>query len=307
MFRIITLSALAATCLLACNNSKYEGYRVSDSGLHYKFFKQNEKGKKPRIGDVLMMEMIYTNEKDSVLFDSRKQKQAIMVPLEQPSHKGGIEEGFAMLSEGDSASFIVSADSLFLRTFKAPKLPPFIIAGTGIKFFLKLNAVRTKEDIEKEREKMNAERAAKLDVLKKEEAGKLEAYLKEKGIKTKPLPSGLIYIETKAGSGPVPKDSSNIKVNYVGRLIDGTLFDTNNEKIAKAENKYQEGRPYEPFSFQLGVTPLIPGWTEGMRQMKAGGKATLIIPSSIGYGEADQGIIPPYSTLIFEIEMLEIK
>lgn len=182
-----------------------------------------------------------------------------------------------------------------------------MVPGTGIKFFLKLNAVRTKEDLEKERTKLDAERSAKLEILKKEEPAKLEAYLKEKGIKASPRPSGLIYIETKAGRGATPKDSSNVKVNYVGRLLDGKLFDTNNEKIAKAENRFQEGRPYEPFAFQLGVTPLIPGWTEGMRLMKPGGKATLIIPSSQGYGEADQGVIPPYSTLVFEIEMLEVK
>jgi FKBP-type peptidyl-prolyl cis-trans isomerase len=307
MFRIITLSALAATCLLACNKSKYDGYRVSDSGLHYKFFKQNEKGKKARIGDVLVMDMVYATEKDSILFDTRKQGQAVMVPLELPTYKGGIEEGFAMLAEGDSASFIVGADSLFMKTFGQAKLPPFVDPGTGIKFYLKLNSVRTKEDITKEREKLDAERAVKMETLKKEESAKLEAYIKAKGIKASPRPSGLIYIETKAGNGPMAKDSSNVKVNYVGRLIDGTLFDTNNEKIAKAENRFQEGRPYEPFAFKLGATPLIPGWTEGMKMMKEGGKATLIIPSSIGYGQADQGIIPPYSTLIFEVEMLEVK
>ena len=307
MFRTISLCALIAAGMISCNKSKYEGYQVTDAGLHYKFFKQNDKAKKPRVGDVLMLDMIYATEKDSTLFDSRKQGESIMVPLELPSHKGGIEEGFAMMAEGDSASFIVLADSLFMKTFGAKKLPPFVDAGTGIKFYLKLKQVRTKEDIEKEREKLNAEKAARNEKLKAEEPIKLEAYLKAKGITAKPLPSGLIYVETKAGSGPLAKDSSNVKVNYVGRLIDGTLFDTNNEKIAKAENRYQEGRPYEPFAFQLGVTPLIQGWTEGMKLMKAGGEATLIIPSSLGYGDADQGIIGPFSTLVFEVEMLEVK
>lgn len=105
-------------------------------------------------------------------------------------------------------------------------------------------------------------------------------------------PSGLIYKETKAGTGPSPKASDTVKVHYRGTLVDGTEFDSS----------YKRNEPA-----QFPLTGVIPCWTEGVQKMKVGGKATLVCPSSIAYGEnGHPPVIPGGATLIFEIELLEI-
>jgi FKBP-type peptidyl-prolyl cis-trans isomerase FkpA len=105
-------------------------------------------------------------------------------------------------------------------------------------------------------------------------------------------PSGLIYTETRAGTGPSPKATDTVKVHYRGTLVDGTEFDSSFKRN-------------EPATFPLNK--VIPCWTEGVQKMKVGGKATLVCPSSIAYGENGQPpVIPGGATLIFEIELLEI-
>jgi peptidylprolyl isomerase len=85
-----------------------------------------------------------------------------------------------------------------------------------------------------------------------------------------------------------------VKVHYTGKLLDGTKFDSSVDRG-------------EPFGFTLGKGQVIKGWDEGIGLMNVGGKATLIIPSSIAYGDRDMGTIPPYSTLVFDVELLEVE
>lgn len=129
--------------------------------------------------------------------------------------------------------------------------------------------------------------------LQAQEMEKLEKYLEDNQITEVPLPSGLYYIETLAGSGTVPVKGDYVSVHYTGKLIDGEIFDSS---VGKS-----------PFKFPLGVGYVIKGWDEGIALMKKGGKATLIIPSSLGYGPAGTNSIPSYSTLVFDVELVEIE
>jgi FKBP-type peptidyl-prolyl cis-trans isomerase FkpA len=112
----------------------------------------------------------------------------------------------------------------------------------------------------------------------------------EKGAKK--TPSGLVYTEVKPGAGDTPKPTDTVKVHYTGKLTDGTVFDSS----------VQRG---EPATFPLNG--VIKCWTEGLQMMKVGGKATLVCPSDVAYG--DQGRPPqikPGATLVFDVELLEI-
>lgn len=131
-------------------------------------------------------------------------------------------------------------------------------------------------------EKAAAEAKAKGDAYR-------AAYAKEKGVKT--TPSGILYKIEKQGEGLAPKPEDTVKVHYTGKLIDGTVFDSSNER----------GQPIE---FKLNQ--LIPGWVEGIQLIKKGGKIQLVLPPELAYGDQGAGEIPANSTLIFDIELLDV-
>lgn len=117
----------------------------------------------------------------------------------------------------------------------------------------------------------------------------LEQNKKQKDVKT--LPSGLQYRVLTQGNGPKPTENSKVEVNYEGRLIDGTVFDSS----------YRRGQPT-----QFPVTGVIKGWTEALLLMPEGSTWELYIPQELGYGERGAGRnIPAYATLIFKVELLK--
>mmetsp|Transcript_24316 Transcript_24316/g.29913 ORF Transcript_24316/g.29913 Transcript_24316/m.29913 type:complete len:250 (+) Transcript_24316:147-896(+) len=105
--------------------------------------------------------------------------------------------------------------------------------------------------------------------------------------------SGLVYYSMKEGDGAQPTVTNNVEVHYHGTLIDGTVFDSSVDRG-------------QTISFPLGG--VIKGWQEGLAMMKEGGKATLVIPADIAYGEAGSGdVIPPGATLKFEVELFKVN
>jgi peptidylprolyl isomerase len=107
--------------------------------------------------------------------------------------------------------------------------------------------------------------------------------------------SGLQYTELLAGTGPAPKTGDIVAVHYVGTLDNGTVFDSSRTRG-------------EPIRFPLGRGQVIPGWDEGVALMKQGGKARLVIPPNLAYGESGAGgVIPPNATLTFEVELVSIS
>ena len=119
----------------------------------------------------------------------------------------------------------------------------------------------------------------------------LAANAKKPGVKV--LPSGLQYKVIKAGQGEVPKATDEVEVIYEGRLIDGTVFDATSKHGGAKTDKFRAGN-------------LIKGWTEALTTMPVGSKWQIYIPYELAYGERQAGQIPPYSTLIFDLELVSI-
>ena len=141
-----------------------------------------------------------------------------------------------------------------------------------------------------QQEKMNANRKAKTEKLIKMGRDFLAENGKKAGIIT--TPSGLQYEVLKKGEGEVPQKTDKVKCHYEGRLIDGTVFD----------RSIKRGEPAV-----FGLNQVIKGWTEALSLMPVGSKWRLYIPQELGYGERQAGQIPPYSTLIFDVELLSIE
>ena len=127
-------------------------------------------------------------------------------------------------------------------------------------------------------------------VVKKENADYLAAYAKNDSVQR--TESGLLYKVIKKGEGALPADTNQVEVNYEGRLIDGTVFDSS----------YKRNKPAT-----FGVTQVIKGWTEALKMMPVGSVYELCIPYELAYGERGNRNIPPFSTLVFKVELLDIK
>lgn len=144
---------------------------------------------------------------------------------------------------------------------------------------------------QKQEEKQRAEAAEKYKGAKSEGEKYLSENAKKEGVTT--LPSGLQYQVLKEGNGKSPKATDKVVCHYEGMLIDGTMFDSS----------IQRG---EPATFPLNG--VIAGWTEGLQLMKEGAKYRFFIPYQLGYGERGAGAsIPPFATLVFDVELIEVK
>ena len=292
MKRLVSVVA-AFLCLMvltsSCKEKKYKDYEQTESGLYYKFEVENPNGQQPQLGDVLVAE-VEVSLGDSVLFDNIGDPKRFF-QLMDSDFPGDLNEGLKMMHVGDVATFAVSADSMAKLGMQ---MPPFYTAGTDARFFFKitLHSVVTKSELEKEQ----AEMEAKIEIAKNSELDSIAVYIQRNNIKQKPTASGLYYIETLAGTGAKVDTGKTIKINYTAKLLNGTIFDSS----------IGEGR--EPMEFVLQEGLMIPGFTEGLLMLKEKGKASLLIPSKLAYGSGNpQNPLPPYSPLVFEVEVLEVK
>lgn len=279
------LSMMTAVMGFSCITGFSDEIKTTENGLKYQFHSSNSQAGKPNPNDLLKVTMIYSIN-DSVLFDSRNLPNTLQLQLVEPSYQGDFFEGIAMMHLGDSASFWSPADSVMLRTFRAGTVPDFVGDGDDIRFDIKLLDFISPEEFERQRQEKD-------EALLAESAEKLKAYLKAQNITTNPTESGLYFIETKEGNGAHPQGGQRVSVHYTGTLLDGTKFDSSIDRG-------------EPIVFTLGVGQVIRGWDEGISMMRPGGKARLIIPSHLAYGDRDMGVIPPHSPLVFDVELIEV-
>ncbi|NOY49006.1 MAG: FKBP-type peptidyl-prolyl cis-trans isomerase [Chlorobi bacterium] len=260
--------------------------KTTKSGLKYKFYETNNDGRIPVKGDIIEVNMSYQTP-DTVLFDSKTMPKPLVMRLDESVFKGDLYEGIYLMHEGDSASFSCNTDSVFMKLFRQKVTPPQFDSVDYITFNIKLLSVKSQDELKKEQEAGN--KAAQ----ESEKAG-LDKYLADNNITATPTETGLIFIETQKGNGEKPQKGDKVKVHYTGYLLDGTKFDSSLDR----------GKPFE---FELGAGQVIKGWDEGLALMDVGSKATLIIPSAIAYGPRGAGgMIPPYSTLKFDVELLGI-
>lgn len=293
MKKQLAVISIITAAFTACKDKPFKGYEASEKNLYYKFFIKNDTTPQPQIGDGIAIQYIIKKQSnDSIIVNSKDVSRdgsgIAKFILQPPTFNGSVEDGILMMHKGDSASFIISADSFFLKTNKMNELPPFIRPGEHLNIYIKLADIKSKKELEENQKKQEAE----LLKLKEEELPKLDAYLKQNKITVKPSNSGLYFIELKKGSGNKINRNDKVKVHYKGELLDGTVFDSS------------EGK--QPIEITVGTGEVIPGWDEALMMMQKGTKAKIILPSSIAYGKQQAGPIPPYSTLVFTMEVVDV-
>jgi FKBP-type peptidyl-prolyl cis-trans isomerase len=278
--RKIAIVILGCLLFASCGN-KYKGFKRTGNGLYYRFHVENATRHVPENDDIIFLEMSIRTEKDSVVVPPKQ----IPVMMQASRFKGDIYEALSLMHEGDSAEFIINAKKYF-EVYNYGQIPDFVKNDEMMLWFtIRIDAIESREQYQMKlvENRLEAEKQSIAD------------YLTANNLTATPQPSGLYYIETKEGKGKNPANGKKVWVHYTGRLLDGTVFDSSIERG-------------DPLPFQLGVGQVIKGWDEGIALMKKGGKALLVIPSQLAYGEKGAGgSIPPYSPLIFEVELVDME
>lgn len=277
--------ALTGLFISSCQTGGADDFTKTESGLYYKFIEQGDNTETPKEGDFVTVAMTYGTV-DSVMFDSQELPKKMELPLMASVHQGDFYEGLGMMHIGDSAVFKCDADSVFTKLFRVPNLPPELDSLDYIYFNVKMLDIKTEAE-------MQAAMEAETEMQRNEETVKRNAYLDENYPNAEPSATGLYYVQTKKGSGSKPEIGKKVKVHYTGTLLDGTKFDSSVDRG-------------EPFEFPLGRGQVIKGWDEGIANMQKGEKGFLIIPSDLAYGPGSRSI-PPFSTLIFEVELVDFE
>jgi FKBP-type peptidyl-prolyl cis-trans isomerase/cyclophilin family peptidyl-prolyl cis-trans isomerase len=249
---------------------------TTESGLRYIVLKTGE-GEPAAAEDVV--ELNYRGMlADGTEFDSSYQRGAsVSIPLDQVRIKGW-GEGMVGMKPGGKRVLVCPPELAFGERGIPNIIPPFATLIFEVELVGVLDPY-------------------KIEGLTEEQLGQLKEiatrFEEMSGNKLQLTGTGLRYLDIKEGDGPTPPSATaRVKVHYRGTLLDGTEFDSS----------YSRGEPAE-----FGLNQVIRGWTEGVSSMKVGGKRLLICPPDIAYGSRERPQIPANSTLVFEVELLEIK
>lgn len=272
---------------VSCGNvSRYPGYAITDSGIHFQLLKLGEEDWKFSPGDYYTADIEYRTLNDSVFFKGRRKLQIF-----EPEFEGAIEECFAMLHPGDSAIFIISADSFFVRTIEA-EMPSFLPANSEMKVCISVIEAQNLQQYAKEKDAF----LSWISDFEAYENVMLSQFIENENVKSLPFADGLYCIPIEEGSDVKIQRGDTITIHYEGWFLNGTFFDSTRKRN-------------QPFSFVYGTEwQVVKGIEDALRSMSEGEKSVFIMPSRLafGYTGSSTGIIPPFTTVIFEIEVLKV-
>ena len=279
------LLVIAAVVLISSCENAHPGFEKNENGIYYKIISSDEGASQIKCDSGMFWKMGFSyGTLDSLLFDFAANPNYFEMPFGKPEYKGDINEAFALLSAGDSAHIIIKADSFFLKTARQQEVPEIFKENNDLHFFVKMDDIVTTEQL-------NAQRDEELASRKALELADLTVYLSENYPELDPTPSGLFLIKEKSGKGKLPKDGDILNFDFSVTVLNG----------AELYNSVQAGRPGET---EKGKPFDTEGFTEGLNTMKTGDEITIIVPSKLAFkDQGRQGMIEPYSTLIYWIKL----
>ena len=270
-------------------------YSKTVNGLEYRIIKDSTGKEFPEKGGYITFWFQLRNNKDSILQDQLKSPNPVGIPTPELTHKGGIEEGLLLLTEGDSALFLLNADSLYLNTFQQKK-PEYIQTGSTLKMIIKMGRMYSKHFVDSTiaaQEKLAQSQNASASEVYKKDSAAIQEYLVRNNLKGQPTTDGtyVVILKPSTSSKTFITSGEEIETTYIGKLlIEGSEFD--------------RSPAGEYFKFPVGKGQVITGWDQGFQKLKHGDKALILIPSRSAYGSRGAGgAIPPNAPLLFEVEI----
>lgn len=277
----------------SCGTPRFPDFTETGNGLFYKIEGIGDGNYRARPGDYVTAQITIKSEKDSVLFDTYKMglDGAVTFILTEPEFEKDYREGYLFLTEGDKATFITDANALFVKKNKS-EIPPGMAPSSLVRVETTVLKIMTQEEHQEEIDKEKA----RLEHGEFEEKKVLDKYIADSSITVPPVANGMYYIRLVEGKGVTPDSGRVALLNYKGCFLNGRCFDISFES--------------QPFEYLLGAEEqLIPGLAAGVKSMREGEKAKFIIPSHLAFGSngSSTGMVPPFTTVIYEVELLKVQ
>jgi len=282
---LFSMVCLSAVMLFTACTQKFPGYKKTQNGLYYKFHSQNASATQPQMSDFMKVDMTcYLN--DSLYYDWQGTQHEVYTQLRDPIFEGDLQEAYAMMHVGDSASFYVKADSVAALYYQQDPNVVGLKSDDYFRYEVKLVEVKSEEAFMAELEMMK-------EVMKEASKKALEDYIAANNISVTPEPSGAYIIPLEKGKGRCPVKGEKVELDFSATLLDGQSVGSTFDSPEK-------------FSFVLGEGNTIQGWEEVVPKMHLGERVMAIIPFDLAYGERAVGSIPAYSNLVYDIKLLKI-
>ncbi len=287
--RIAFATLIIPILLFSCSNKNK--YNTAESRLQYKFIENSGSNKLPTIGDKLLLKVKYYSAADSLIFDSREISDEFIMDFAKPTDSvPSINHAYAMMNEGDSASFKIDAE-YFFNAFQKNSLPTWVKPGDKLRFEIRLEKIYSQQEFLAKEELI-------LQELKEQEDFELQQFLEtnypKSNLCSEATSSGLYYIESKKGTGQSVAEDSYVTIHYSAEYLNG-------DKI------YSSFEHNQPLSFYCSDESVWPGLAEGVQLMKVGGEAVMILPSELAAGIRGEGQIPPCKTILLTVHLLNIR
>jgi FKBP-type peptidyl-prolyl cis-trans isomerase len=304
-FKFLILGLLLLSFSACRNNSVdnfLDGYEKTPSGLYYKIYAQSDR-EKTKMGDMLYGQF-WQYWCDSLI---RVSDTMIMIgSIEEPLFVGDITEGFLMMRAGDSASFILNADSI-VKYWGIPKDPHFHLCDyfkmtvriTGLQPFD--STVIWKKNYD------DSVTQVKIQTLLSDEQIQLQAHLRKKNISATPNNDGVYVVVLKKGNGAKVVAGKTAVFDYTGRLLDGTIWDSSDEEIAGDAGVAFPQRHYKPQEIKIGEKRWMKGLDNALIGHTVGSKLRLFMPSETVFGPLGNAFVDEFQSIILDVDLLDVK
>lgn len=287
-YSILPLTILLTIVFAQCSRkSEYPGYTKAQSGYFYKLFKIGDDTAKCRFNDYVTIDISYRTMKDSAFFKGRRKFQ-----ITRQNFSGSIDECLTMLAKDDSASFIISAADFFKRTLSS-NLPKFLNEADRMKIDVMVVDIQTPQQYANEKQAF----LRWIDDFGDYEKTILKQFLDSSKMKVSPTSNGMYHLVLTPGNGKGVQLGDTVVVHYEGKFLNGKFFDSTRQR-------------QEAFQFVYGQQwQVIKGMEDAIGMMHAGEKSVFIMPSELAFGQSGSstGIIPPFTSLIFEVELVSVN